>query len=190
MLGERIKGTEMYVITGGAGFIGSNVAAALDERGDRLAIVDWLGDGDFKWRNIAKRRLADIVAPEERAAFFEARRGRIFGVVHMGAISTTTETDVDKIVAYNFKLSVELWKYCAVEGIPFIYASSAATYGDGSRGFGDRFDDEYLSSLRPLNPYGWSKHLFDRWVLRAVEIQGALSPSLGWAEILQRLRAQ
>ena len=169
----------MYVITGGAGFIGSNVAAALDKRGERLAIVDWLGHDDFKWRNIAKRRLADIVAPDQRASFFESRRGRISGVVHMGAISTTTETDVDKIVAYNFQLSVELWKYCAAEGIPFVYASSGATYGDGSRGFTDRFDDEYLSSLRPLNPYGWSKHLFDRWVLRTVESNDPCPPR--WA---------
>ncbi len=159
----------MYIITGGAGFIGSNIAAALDESGDDIVIVDWLRDDPFKWRNIAKRRLADLVAPEDLAAFLDANRSKIQGIVHMGAISATTETDVDAIVRNNFRLSVDLWRFCASVGLPLVYASSAATYGDGAQGFLDRFDEAYLATLRPLNPYGWSKHVFDRFALSCVK---------------------
>jgi ADP-L-glycero-D-manno-heptose 6-epimerase len=169
----------MYLVTGGAGFIGSNIAAALETQGADVAIMDWVGADDYKWRNIAKRRLADIVAPEEGLAWLAKHKGAIEGVVHMGAISTATETDVDKIVRNNFRLSVDLWEHCAREGVPYVYASSAATYGDGAQGFHDRFDAAHLSALRPLNPYGWSKHLFDRWVLRALETGAAKPPR--WA---------
>ena len=159
----------MYVITGGAGFIGSNIAATLDRAGEDIVIVDWLGSDGVKWRNIAKRRLADLVVPEEFPAFLASNAEKIRAVVHMGAISTTTETDVDAIVRNNFRLSVDLWRFCARAQIPLVYASSAATYGDGSEGFVDRFDDEYFDALRPLNPYGWSKHVFDRFALRSVK---------------------
>jgi ADP-L-glycero-D-manno-heptose 6-epimerase len=169
----------MYLVTGGAGFIGSNIAASLEKQGADVAIMDWVGGDDYKWRNIAKRRLIDIVTPEQGPAWLEKHKGAIEGVVHMGAISTTTETDVDKIVRNNFRLSVDLWSYCAEQDIPFVYASSAATYGDGENGFADRFDEAYLSSLRPLNPYGWSKHLFDRWALRAIETDAPRPPR--WA---------
>jgi ADP-L-glycero-D-manno-heptose 6-epimerase len=165
----------VYVITGGAGFIGSNIAAALDDSGADIVISDWIGKDDFKWRNIAKRRLFDIVPPEETAAFLEAKRGDVRGIVHMGAISTTTETDVDAIVRNNIRLSIDLWTFCAREKIPLVYASSAATYGAGREGFFDRFDSVYLSQLRPLNAYGWSKNVFDRWALHAIE-SGAPSP--------------
>ena len=159
----------MYVVTGGAGFIGSNIVAAIADRGGDVVVIDWLGHDDLKWRNIAKRRLIDIIEPENGADFLRAERGSIVGIVHMGAISTTTETDIDKIVRYNFRLSIDIWQYCSHEKIPLVYASSAATYGDGARGFVDRLDDEYLSALRPLNAYGWSKILFDRWVSRVLE---------------------
>jgi ADP-L-glycero-D-manno-heptose 6-epimerase len=158
----------MYVVTGGAGFIGSNIAADLDEAGAAIVISDRLGEND-KWRNIAKRRLFDLVPPESTLAFLDTNRGKVRGVVHMGAISTTTEADVDAIVRNNIRLSIDLWCYCAAENIPFVYASSAATYGDGQGGFLDRFDEAYLSRLRPLNAYGWSKNVFDRWVARAIE---------------------
>jgi len=167
------------VITGGAGFIGSNIAAALDATGTDIVISDWIGVDDFKWRNIAKRRLFDIIPPEATGVFLESNRGKIAGVVHMGAISTTVEADVDSIVRNNIRLSIDLWTYCARENIPLVYASSAATYGDGSQGFLDRFEADYLSQLRPLNAYGWSKNMFDRWVLRAIEIGGPQPPR--WA---------
>lgn len=169
----------MIVITGGAGFIGSNIAAALDAAGADIVVSDQLGSDDLKWRNIAKRRLRDLVSPDATSTFLDANRGKISGVVHMGAISTTIEADVDAIVRNNIRLSIDLWIYCARENIPFVYASSAATYGDSRRGFLDRFDDDYLSRLRPLNAYGWSKHMFDRWVLRATQT-GEPTPSR-WA---------
>ena len=128
-----------------------------------------MGSDDTKWRNIAKRRPYDIIAPEAIAEFLERRGMTLLGILHMGAISMTTEVDVDAIVRTNVRLSIDLWSYCARENIPFVYASSAATYGDGRQGFEDRSDDDYLSRLRPLNAYGWSKHMFDRWVSRAVE---------------------
>jgi ADP-L-glycero-D-manno-heptose 6-epimerase len=158
----------VYVITGGAGFIGSNIAAVLDQQGADIVVSDWMGTNDFKWRNIAKRRLIDIITPEATGAFLEANRDQIRGVFHMGAISNTTTTDIDAIVRNNIRLSIDLWTWCARANIPLVYASSAATYGDGGEGFFDLFDAEYLARLRPLNAYGWSKALFDRWVQRAV----------------------
>jgi len=154
----------MYVITGGAGFIGSNIAATLEAKGaGPLVIVDRLRHGD-KWRNIAKRHLHDIVDPDNLSEYLAANSREVTGFVHMGAISATTETDADLIVETNFRLSRDLWIWCAENNKPFIYASSAATYGDGDLGFEDDIADTALAALRPLNPYGWSKLLFDRWV--------------------------
>lgn len=154
----------MYVITGGAGFIGSNIAAALEAKGaGPLVIADRLRHGD-KWRNIAKRHLHDIVDPGNLSEFLAENSREVTGIVHMGAISATTETDADLIVETNFRLSRDLWVWCAENDKPFIYASSAATYGDGDLGFEDDISDAALAALRPLNPYGWSKLLFDRWV--------------------------
>jgi ADP-L-glycero-D-manno-heptose 6-epimerase len=169
----------VYVITGGAGFIGSNIAAALDQQGADIVVSDWMGASDLKWRNIAKRRLIDIIPPEATGAFLDANRKKIRGVFHMGAISTTTETDIDAIVRNNIRLSIDLWTWCSGAKVPLVYASSAATYGDGRDGFLDRFDADYLARLRPLNAYGWSKALFDRWVQRAVAIGAPRPPR--WA---------
>ncbi len=155
----------MIVITGGAGFIGSNLAAALNQRGERIAICDHLGTDD-KWRNIAKLELEDVVPPDELVAFLSAKADRLRAIVHLGAISDTTARDGDALVQNNFRLSMRLWGFCAEHNKQFLYASSAATYGDGSEGFDDDVSIEYLARLRPLNPYGWSKHLFDRWVAR------------------------
>ncbi|MCR6630041.1 MAG: ADP-glyceromanno-heptose 6-epimerase [Magnetospirillum sp.] len=165
----------MIVVTGGAGFIGSNILAALEERGaGKLVVCDRLRAND-KWRNIAKRELADIVHPEQLFDFLEANRKNIEVIFHMGAISATTETDADKIAANNFSLSLALWKWCAMSNVRFIYASSAATYGDGSAGFDDDWSMEHLARLHPLNAYGWSKHLFDRRVARKIA-QGSRRP--------------
>jgi ADP-L-glycero-D-manno-heptose 6-epimerase len=153
----------MYFLTGGAGFIGSNIAAALSARKVPLAIADTLGSAD-KWQNIAGLPLEAIVPPSEIFDFLLERRKSVKAVIHMGAISSTTEQDADLIISTNFTLSQRLWNFCAQNSVPFIYASSAATYGGGENGFEDEFNAEYLDKLRPLNPYGWSKHLFDRWV--------------------------
>ncbi len=156
----------MIVITGGAGFIGSNLAAALEERGERdLVVCDRLGDAD-KWRNLAKRAPAAIVPPEALLGFLDDHARDIQAVFHFGAISATTERDADLVVATNFTLSQALWEWCAATETRFIYASSAATYGDGGAGFDDDSNPDALARLRPLNLYGWSKHLFDRWVAR------------------------
>lgn len=154
----------MLVITGGAGFIGSNIAAALEESGQGpIVICDRLRSGG-KWRNIAKSSLADLIEPETLFAFLDAHAGRVSAIIHMGAITATTETDGDLVIETNFRLSTRLWSWSARNGVAFIHASSAATYGDGAQGFDDNPSAQALARLRPLNLYGWSKHLFDRWV--------------------------
>ena len=156
----------MIIVTGGAGFIGSNIVAALEERGETEVVVcDSLGDGD-KWRNIAKRDLMGILPPESLFDFLEGQRGTIDTVFHMGAISATTATDADVVIANNVNFSLKLWEWCVLAEARFIYASSAATYGDGSAGFDDDESIDGLRDLRPLNLYGWSKHLFDRRIAR------------------------
>ena len=165
----------MIVVTGGAGFIGSNILAALEERGaGKLVVCDRLRSND-KWKNIAKREIADIVHPEQLFDFLEANRKHVQVIFHMGAISATTETDADKIAANNFSLSLALWKWCALSNVRFIYASSAATYGDGTAGFDDDWSIDHLAKLHPLNAYGWSKHLFDRRVARKIK-EGSRKP--------------
>ena len=149
----------MLLVTGGAGFIGSNVVAALNEagRGD-VAVCDLLGS-DGKWRNLAKRQLADIIPPAELAEWLKGRR--LDAVVHLGAISETTATDGDLVIETNFRFSLRLLDWCTQNATPFIYASSAATYGGGAQGFADEPTLAALKMLRPMNLYGWSKHLFD-----------------------------
>ena len=165
----------MIIITGGAGFIGSNIVAELEKQNYKdLVVVDWLGSQD-KWKNIAKRELAAIVAPENMFDYIEQHKDEIDAVIHMGAISTTTETDVDLIIRSNFELSWRLWEFCRDNQKQFIYASSAATYGDGSQGFVDDNSLAAFDALRPLNPYGWSKVLFDRKVAREVK-EGRSTP--------------
>ena len=158
----------MIIVTGGAGFIGSNIVAALEYNNYKdIVVIDWLGEED-KWKNIAKRELSAIIAPENTFPYLEKYKKEIDAIIHMGAISTTTETDVDLIIRTNFELSWKLWTFCRDNQKQFIYASSAATYGDGSQGFVDNNNLEALNALRPLNPYGWSKALFDRKVAREI----------------------
>jgi ADP-L-glycero-D-manno-heptose 6-epimerase len=149
----------MLLVTGGAGFIGSNVVAALNETGRAdVAVCDLLGH-DGKWRNLAKRQLADIVPPSELPAWLNGRR--LDAMIHLGAISETTATDGDLVIETNFRLSMRLLDWCTATATPFIYASSASTYGDGAQGFRDDGSPSALKALRPMNLYGWSKHLFD-----------------------------
>ena len=159
----------MILVTGGAGFIGSNLCADLEAAGHRdIVVADTLGH-EGKWRNIAKRGLRDVILPDEIEPWLSGRRG-LDAVVHMGANSSTTASDGDAVLRSNFRLSATLWDRCAASGTPLVYASSAATYGDGGLGFDDDAAPEALAQLRPLNLYGWSKHLFDRWaVARAAE---------------------
>ena len=162
----------MIIVTGGAGFIGSNILAGLEQAGYRNTIVvDWLGNED-KWKNIAKRKLFDIVPPEDISTILSKYRSEIDTIVHMGAISTTTEKDVDLIVRSNIRLTWDLWEFCRDFGKRFIFASSAATYGAGENGFEDDASPEYLNRLRPLNPYGWSKAFIDRKIADIVAAGG------------------
>ncbi|MET4035320.1 MULTISPECIES: ADP-glyceromanno-heptose 6-epimerase [unclassified Bradyrhizobium] len=149
----------MLLVTGGAGFIGSNVVAALNDsgRGD-VVVCDHLGS-DGKWRNLAKRQLVDIVPPAELADWLKGRK--LDAVIHLGAISETTATDGDLVIETNFRFSMRLLDWCTANAVPLIYASSAATYGDGAEGFDDDASLPALKKLRPMNLYGWSKQLFD-----------------------------
>ena len=158
----------MYIVTGGAGFIGSNIVWALEQAGlGPIVIVDRLRHAD-KWRNLAKRELMDIIEPDDLNEFLNVHASVITAIIHMGAISATTETDVDLIMDSNFRLSMDLWNWCTTHHVRFIYASSAATYGDGADGFVDDESCDGLSAFRPLNPYGCSKQLFDRRVARII----------------------
>jgi ADP-L-glycero-D-manno-heptose 6-epimerase len=167
----------MLLVTGGAGFIGSNVVAALNDAGHADVVVcDVLGH-DGKWRNLAKRQLADFVPPAELLDWLKGRK--LDAVIHLGAISETTATDGDLVVETNFRFSLKLLDWCTANATPLIYASSAATYGDGAQGFADDPLVAALKTLRPMNLYGWSKHLFDMAVATRVERGEKLPPQ--WA---------
>lgn len=157
----------MILVTGGAGFIGSNLHAALCAAGREVVVADWLGDDSAgnpgKWRNLRHHIPLQIINPDEIEDFL-ARHPPLETIVHLGAISETTATDGDLVWARNVTLSQTLWSWCANRGVRFIYASSAATYGDGARGYSDA--DDVTPALRPLNMYGYSKHLFDLWAAR------------------------
>jgi ADP-L-glycero-D-manno-heptose 6-epimerase len=148
----------MLLVTGGAGFIGSNLVAALNGMGrPDIVVSDVLGSAG-KWRNLGKRRIADLIPPGELMAWLDGRK--LDALVHLGAISDTTASDADLVLETNFRLSLRLIDWCTAARTRFIYASSAATYGDG-----ELFDDDAtpaaLGRLKPMNLYGFSKHLFD-----------------------------
>ena len=166
----------MFLVTGGAGFLGSNVVASLGEAGGDVAVNDRLGSDD-KWRNLQKRRLADLVPPADLFRWLDGRR--LDAVIHMGAISDTTARDGDTVMENNFRLSLRLLDWCTETRTPLIYASSAATYGDGAQGFDDDNSPAALARLKPMNLYGWSKHLFDRAVIDRARRGARLPPQ--WA---------
>jgi ADP-L-glycero-D-manno-heptose 6-epimerase len=156
----------MILVTGGAGFIGSNLQAALVRRGIETVIIDNLGSAG-KWRNLAKHAPARLLPPGDIDAFLESRPP-LEMIFHLGAVSDTTATDGDAVWATNVELSRSIWHWCANHGVRLVYASSAATYGDGSAGFDDDASLAALQMLRPLNLYGWTKHAFDLRVARAL----------------------
>ncbi|TCI00290.1 ADP-glyceromanno-heptose 6-epimerase [Roseococcus sp. SYP-B2431] len=165
----------MILVTGGAGFIGSNLVAALTARGEEVVVLDELGNEE-KWRNLSEAVLAGLLPP---AAVDAALALRPAAVVHLGAVSATTVRDGDLVANTNFTLSLKLWDWCTAQGVPFLYASSAATYGSGDEGFEDEETPEGLARLRPLNLYGWSKHLFDRRVAQLIQLGRPRPPQ--WA---------
>lgn len=167
----------MLLVTGGAGFIGSNVVAALNEAGRTDIVVSDVLGADGKWRNLAKRRIADVVTPADLTRWLDGRK--LDAVIHMGAISDTTATDADLVMENNFHTSMRLLDWCAAARVPFIYASSAATYGDGGEGFDDDWSPAALQKLKPMNLYGWSKQLFDQAVAERFAKKEKLPPQ--WA---------
>ena len=158
----------LVLVTGGAGFIGSNIVAELtSDDGVDVAVCDRLREAGLgKWRNLAKHRIADFIAPKDLPEWLEGRGREAEAVIHMGAVSATTESDADKIMRVNFGLSRDLFDWCATHARRFIWASSAATYGAGEGGFDDEPAPAALAALRPLNAYGWSKAVFDLYAVR------------------------
>lgn len=153
----------MRVITGGAGFIGSMLAKEMNLAGIKdIIIVDTLGDKG-KWKNIQNIEFIDIWTPES----FFARAKNISIIYHLGACSSTTIQDGDFLLENNYRYSQRIFEFCALKQIPLVYASSAATYGMGEFGYDD--DHHLLKDLRPLNPYGFSKKIFDDWVIQQVK---------------------
>ncbi|MFC7737792.1 ADP-glyceromanno-heptose 6-epimerase [Roseomonas sp. GCM10028921] len=167
----------MFLVTGGAGFIGSNLVAALSARGDEVMVCDRLRDGP-KWRNIAEAVIAGVLPPEDLPRWLEGAP-KLRAVFHLGAVSATTVTDGDLVAGSNLNLTLHLWDWCARHRVPLIYASSAATYGDGAQGFDDDADPRALARLRPLNLYGWSKHATDRRIVQMLGAGGVAPPQ--WA---------
>ncbi len=169
---------DLILVTGAAGFIGSNVTRMLADEGARVVACDWLGGG-AKWTNLQGVLLHDLIRPEALSAWLKTLDEPPSAIVHMGAISATTEGDVDLIVERNVRATLDLWAYATERRTRFIYASSAATYGDGGQGFVDDDSPEALAKLKPLNAYGWSKHLVDRRLVNDVR-RGRPTPA-GWA---------
>ena len=165
----------MVVITGGAGMIGSMIAWHLNTKcnEDDLVIVDDITH-ESQWQNLVHRQYDTYLDKEQLFDWLDGN-DEVTAVIHMGAISATTERDFNKLVESNIQYSQDLWGWCAENEIPFFYASSAATYGDGNQGY----DDASIAHLRPLNGYGYSKHFFDQWVLKQVADHKPCPPS--WA---------
>jgi len=158
----------MIVITGGAGMIGSMIAWQLNQEGrDDLLIVDRQKHSD-QWQNLCHRRYEEYLDKEELLPWLEAG-AELDTVIHMGAISATTERDWNRLLEDNIRYSQGLWQWCTDNGVPFLYASSAATYGGGEQGY----DDTGIENLRPLNAYGYSKHFFDQWAQRQADAGNA-----------------
>jgi ADP-L-glycero-D-manno-heptose 6-epimerase len=151
------------IVTGGAGFIGSNLVETLNQKGeDRIIIVDHLNEGN-KWKNLLGLNFLDYIEKDEFLEKIEKGYFKdVSAIVHLGACSNTTVKDLHYLYLNNYKYSQKLALFALENEINFIYASSAATYGDGSMGFSD--EETLLPKLKPLNPYGFSKHLFDLWL--------------------------
>lgn len=170
---KNVDDGQLIVITGAAGFIGSGVVRYLNDLGYRnLLLVDDLDHTD-KWKNLLGKRFTKLIPSAELFAFLEGREREIRAFIHLGACSDTLETNGAYLMENNYMYSIRLAEYALKHSHRFIYASSAATYGDGKNGFCD--DRSLLDSLKPLNLYGFSKHLFDLWV----ESQGAFDRLVG-----------
>ncbi len=156
----------MIIVTGGAGFIGSALIWGLNQKGqDNILVVDQF-ESAHKWKNLVKRKFRSFISIDTLFPWLEDSKNleSVEAVFHMGACSSTTEKNMDYLLKNNTDYTVQLFKICQRQKIPFIYASSAATYGDGSSGFSDAHEE--IENLHPINPYGYSKQLADLWILR------------------------
>jgi len=154
------------IVTGGAGFIGANVVKRLNELGEeKIFIVDNLSNSE-KWKNLVDLSFEDYIHKDKFIDELKKNKFRLSvkAIIHLGARSSTTERDVDFLMENNYEYTKELAKWSIKNNVRFIYASSAATYGDGSIGFSDNHD--LIPKLRPLNAYGYSKQIFDLWALK------------------------
>ncbi|MEC9492771.1 ADP-glyceromanno-heptose 6-epimerase [Flexistipes sp.] len=152
----------MIVITGAAGFIGSVILKLFNDKGhDNILAVDKLGE-KTKWKNLNNKKFTDFCDKDDFIANPDKFKG-IDAIIHMGACTDTAEFNLDYLIKNNYEYSKILFEYSVKNNIPFIYASSAATYGGGENGYSDEMED--ISLLTPLNPYGFSKQLFDQWLL-------------------------
>lgn len=164
---------QIIIVTGAAGFIGSAVVRHLNDLGyNRILLVDDIAKTD-KWKNLLGKRFYDFISIDALFPWLEKRAAEVAAMIHLGACSDTLETDGDYLMENNFRYTQKLAQIALKHEIRFIYASSAATYGDGSQGFSD--DIDHLEELRPLNLYGFSKHLFDLWAKE----QGILDQIVG-----------
>lgn len=169
----RLFDDKWIIVTGGAGFIGSGVVKHLNDQGfNNIVVVDNLGNG-HKWRNLLGKKFFEILHKDQLFSWLHGKETEIEAFIHLGACSSTVESDANYLLENNYRYTVRLAEYALKYNIRFIYASSAATYGDGSNGFSDAH--ESLQALQPLNMYGYSKHLFDLWALR----QGVLGQITG-----------
>lgn len=157
----KLYDDQLIVVTGAAGFIGSAFVKELNDAGYKnLILVDDLGTGD-KWRNLVGKQFLDLISKHQLFTWLQGRESLIEAIVHLGACSSTVETDANYYFENNYRYTVRLAEYALRHDKRFVYASSAATYGDGKQSFVD--DIDLLETLRPLNMYGYSKHLFDLW---------------------------
>ena len=163
----------MLIVTGAAGMIGSGVVAHLNEMGRTdLLLVDDLKESD-KWKNLVGKQFVDLISRHRLFDWLRERGEEVTEIIHLGACSDTMETNGDYLLENNFRYTIRLAEWALSANVRFIYASSAATYGDGSRGFSD--DEDLLETLRPINRYAFSKHLADLWMKR----EGALKRAVG-----------
>lgn len=163
----------MIIVTGGAGFIGSCIVRMLNDLNlSDIVIVDNIASTD-KWMNLRNKKFNEYINREDFLGRLSEFSGKVSHVIHMGACSATTEKDFDFLYKNNFEFTKVLWRFCAENGSSFIYASSAATYGDGTKGFDDNAD---IKKLEPLNGYGYSKQLFDLWAEKEIVSGRKLPP--------------
>lgn len=154
--------SKKIVVSGGAGFIGSSVVKHLNDQGfSNIVIVDNLGKTE-KWKNLVGKSYSDILHKDQLFDWLMGREEDIEAFIHLGACSSTVESDANYLLENNYRYSVQLAEYALINQHRFIYASSAATYGDGALGFSDKEED--LIKFEPLNMYGYSKHMFDLWL--------------------------